>query len=301
MTRDDDMNDSLDDLLGGPVVARPRPTPPESYRPKDFSEPCPKCRGRGRFISYTGRDCGPCFTCKGAGQKTFKAPAAVRADNREKAAARKAQKTADNILAFKAAHPVAFAWINDETAKAEPFPFAVAMVEALAKFGDLTERQLETCERLAAKAAERKAERAKRIAEAPAADSAGVERLKAAFDHAAAYTAAKAKGLTVRNPKITIGGMTISPAKAHSANPGALYVKAGDQYLGKIAGGRFHAAFSCTAEQSAKVLEFVANPAEAAKVYGQETGTCCICNATLRSEWRLKGIGPICAEKFGFA
>jgi hypothetical protein len=71
-------------------------------------------------------------------------------------------------------------------------------------------------------------------------------------------------------------------------------------YLGKIMGGRFMASRDCTPEQSAQVLAFVANPAEAAKVYGQETGVCCICNATLRSEWRLRGIGPICAEKFGW-
>jgi hypothetical protein len=28
---------------------------------------CPKCRGRGQFIGYTGRVVGPCFTCEGSG------------------------------------------------------------------------------------------------------------------------------------------------------------------------------------------------------------------------------------------
>lgn len=95
--------------------------------------------------------------------------------------------------------------------------------------------------------------------------------------------------------------MTISPAKATSANAGALYVKAGSTYLGKITGGKFFASRDCQPEEQAKVLSFVADPAAAAKAYGQETGVCCVCNATLRSEWRLRGIGPICAEKMGWA
>jgi hypothetical protein len=120
----------------------------------------------------------------------------------------------------------------------------------------------------------------------------------------------------LRAPKITIGTMVISPAKATSANPGALYVKQkkpsfaqslpdydGEDsvYLGKIANGRFLASRDCTEAQQTQILAFIADPAEAAKVYGQETGVCCICNATLISKWRLKGIGPICAEKFGWA
>ncbi len=71
-------------------------------------------------------------------------------------------------------------------------------------------------------------------------------------------------------------------------------------YLGKIVGGKFHASRDCSLGQEKQVLAFVSDPAAAAKVYGQETGVCCVCNATLRSEWRLRGIGPICAEKFGW-
>jgi hypothetical protein len=139
-----------------------------------------------------------------------------------------------------------------------------------------------------------------RIANAPVVETTGVDLLKEAFDKAAAYAAAKATGLTIRNPKITVGGITISPAKAASKNPGALYVKADGVYLGKISDGKFIASRDCTDEQQAQILAFVASPAEAAKVYGQETGVCCVCNAALKSEWRLQGIGPICATKFGW-
>jgi hypothetical protein len=162
----------------------------------------------------------------------------------------------------------------------------------------LTEKQLATCERLALAAKERAAQRVASVTNAPAVDVAGIDRLKASFDTAIAYSAAKGLKLS---PRITIDGMTISPAKANSANPGALYVKAGQTYLGKVAQGKFFAARECTSADTAKVQSFIADPQEAAKVYGQTTGTCCICNATLRSDWKLKGIGPICAEKFGWS
>ena len=31
----------------------------------DATFTCPSCKGRGRFISYAGRDVGPCFKCGG--------------------------------------------------------------------------------------------------------------------------------------------------------------------------------------------------------------------------------------------
>jgi hypothetical protein len=177
---------------------------------------CPKCKGSGNFVTYTGKVHGKCFACNGTGKP----------------------------------------------ASAKPQTFIASI--------------------------------------APAVDTAGIDRLKLAFDKARAFAAAKAPGLTLRNPKITIGGITISPAKAESKNPGALYVKEGSVYVGKIANGRFFAANPNGQDIAGKVQAFIADPAEAAKVYGQETGICCVCNATLKSKWRLRGIGPICAQKFGW-
>jgi len=299
MNKTPDLNDDLSDLLSSPVTpASERKQPPASYKPVNsyITEPCPKCHGTGRFIGYSGRDFGSCHACRGKGQRTFKSTREQRAKASEQRAVRKATSEADNVVEFSKAYPAVWAWIDGNV----NFEFAASMRAAVAKYGYLTEKQMAACERLSAKDVARKAEDVARIEAAPAADSAGIDRLKAAFDKAAAHTAAKARGLTVRNPKITIGGMTISPAKANSKNPGALYVKESGNYLGKIADGKFIASRDCTPEQQTQVLAFIADPAQAAKVYGQETGTCCICNAELRSEWRLRGIGPICAEKFGW-
>jgi len=296
----DDFNDDLSDMLGGKgPVATPK-QPPASYIPleKRFEEACPKCRGTGKFVSYSGRVIGDCFNCKGVGKKVFKTSTAERTVNRARAhakAAEKARSLVGEIAQWQEQHAAAWQWLTSNVARGNEF--AKSLTEALYKFGSLTDNQLAAVERNLAKMAERKAARE---AAAPVVETSGIDRLKAAFDKAAAYTAAKATGLTVRNPKITMGGVTISPAKATSKNPGALYVKSGETYLGKIADGKFFATGDCTPEQQAQVLKFVADPAEAAKVYGQETGVCCVCNATLRSEWRLRGIGPICAEKFGW-
>jgi len=38
-----------------------------------FNIKCHKCNGTGRFVSFSGRDCGDCFTCEGTGQIAPKA------------------------------------------------------------------------------------------------------------------------------------------------------------------------------------------------------------------------------------
>ena len=300
------LNDALDNLFAGdtgevrtaPVREAPAFTPATTR----FEEGCPKCRGTGRFVSYSGRVLGECFTCKGAGKRTFKNSSADRAAARGKAADRKVRTEEETLAAFAAANPAAHAWL---VTTAPRWEVARDLLAGVVRFGSLTEKQMDIVERGIERGRAYAANRADHAAAAAAGasvvDTAGIDRLKAAFDQAVAYTAAKGLKLS---PKITIGGMTISPAKAASANPGALYVKqsGGDRtYLGKIAQGRFFAARECTPADAAKVQAFVADPAEAAKVYGQTTGTCCICNATLRSEWKHRGIGPVCAEKFGWS
>ena len=294
---DDDFGDSLDDMISGAAAAirsgKPLAvTPPASYKPAAHVETCPACRGTGKFRSYTGRLVGECFKCKGKGSRTFKASAEQRGRNRANAQARKAAKAEEAIEAFKAAHPAIWSWMDGNT-----FEFAVAMREAVAKWGDLTEKQLAACYNCVAKleAAKARRQEARAASEkaASAVSAAGVDRLKEAFDRAAASR--------LRSPRITIGGVVISPAPAHGKNPGALYVKDGETYLGKVAGGRFFASRECTPETETKVLAFVADPRAAAEAYGQETGTCCICNATLTNKESIaRGIGPICAEKFGW-
>lgn len=291
------LNDSLDDIFGAPSgEVRTAIHAPASYAPRDFSEPCTKCRGSGRFIGRNGRVLGQCFACKGVGKHTFKTSPEARAKAKVSGAARKVRNVQESLDAFAAASPALWAWLS---ANAERNEFARDLVDGISKFGDLTSGQRGAVERAIERDATRKVEAAVRVAGAPVADSAGVDRLKAAFDHAARVAAEKGRGL--RGTRITIGGMTISPAGATSKNPGALYVKASGEYLGKVADGRFFAARECTPEQSAKVIAFIADPKAAAIAYGQETGVCCVCNSPLTNKVSIEaGIGPICATKMGW-
>lgn len=58
-----------------------------------YRETCKKCRGQGRFISWTGRVVGQCFACKGVGHKEFKTAPEERAQNRQRAAERQRIKS----------------------------------------------------------------------------------------------------------------------------------------------------------------------------------------------------------------
>lgn len=305
-----ELNDPLEDLLGPNLPPRVLPSDEASVRmravveaqqPDSFTEPCPKCGGSGLYdrgrVTQLGH--AKCTKCMGRGRMVYSQPASVRLANRQKAAARKGRKIAKKVEAFKAANPGMQEYLAERAVR---WPFAADMLANIGQYGSLSDRQrdviLNAMARDEERAAARVAERAQQEANATVVDTAGIDRLKAAFDKAIAYSAEKGLKLA---PRITIGGMTIKPAKATSKNPGALYVTgAGDAYFGKIADGRFYASRECSPERAVQVQAFLADPAEAAKVYGQTTGTCCICNATLISKWKFKGIGPICAEKFGF-
>lgn len=255
-----------------------------------FKEPCGKCRN-GTFYSWSGRPLGSCHACNGLGYRIFKNDRATRTVNKQKAAARKATKQEAARVDFATSHPVAAAWIAESSATG--FNFAVAMRDALARFGTLTPNQLAACERMAAKLSEAKATRA--AAQAVREESAAVvntDKLESAF------ATARAAGLS--RLKFRVAQFTISPAKESSANAGALYVKSGDSYLGKVKGGKFYPVRECTAETESAFLAVMADPMAAAKAYGIKTGRCSCCGAELTNKESIAaGIGPICASNWG--
>lgn len=97
-------------------------------------------------------------------------------------------------------------------------------------------------------------------------------------------------------------GFVMTPAAKTGRNPGAIYVKRVEGgYLGKVIAGKFHAGHGVTAEDTEKLLKIAANPLEAAKAYGKLTGKCSCCGRQLTDHVSIAlGIGPICAEKWGF-
>jgi len=105
----------------------------------------------------------------------------------------------------------------------------------------------------------------------------------------------------VKTPKLRLGAFMFSRAPDHGKNAGSVYVKQGSEYLGKVTAGKFLATRGCGDDRQAQVIEAAANPDAAAKAYGFRTGSCSCCGRELTNAESIRlGIGPICAEKYGF-
>lgn len=292
---DDDFSDIFGEGLSGDAdFARTALASTTSLRV--FEETCPSCRGSGRFRSYTGRIVGECFKCKGAGKLRFKQSAEQRAKGREQAAKARDAKAAEGAAKARlwlAANPVEAEWLRDASARG--FEFASDMLASLYKWGHLTAKQDAAVRNAAAKSTSRKAQWAAEH-EAREANKAEVQ-----IDRVAqAFAAAKASKL--KWPKLHLGAFTLSLAGDASRNAGAIYVKDGETYLGKIVEGRFTRSRDCNDELEAAILAACADPHAAAVAYGLRTGSCSCCGRELtNAESIALGIGPICREKWGWA
>lgn len=291
----DDLSDLLDGRSAGSTVLRA--APPASYQPKDFTEPCADCRGTGAFHSYTGRYVGPCFKCKGKGSKTFKADAATRERNRENAAARKARNLAADVEAFKAEFPHIWAWMADST-----FAFAVSLRDGLLKYGSLTDRQIAAAESAIAKYEAAKARNAERAAPV----AVDVSKLEDAFATARERAShPNQDGLFIKAIQLrSDSGVDVrfQPGSEGSQWEGMIFAKTAEgKKLGFVKNGQFKRRFECTDAEAEAVLDCAQDPEKAAVAYGQAWKSCGICSRTLRNaESIARGIGPICAERFGW-
>jgi hypothetical protein len=241
---------------------------------------CPKCRGSGLYRATYGGYVGSCNRCKG--RKVIEVPAA-ELEAKRSAQVAKGNALAEKIKAWKAAHPAEHAWLEAEGGKGNGF--ALSLSCGLERYGALTDNQLAAVQRNLGKG------QAPAAAGAPAASMPAVE---AAF--------AKAMAAGIKRPKMRLGGFTVSPAPATGQNAGAIYVKSDDGvYLGKIMAGAFRRSRDCSGELEAKVLEIAKDPKAAAIAYGKQYGVCSVCGRELSDPESVeRGIGPICAERFGW-
>lgn len=107
----------------------------------------------------------------------------------------------------------------------------------------------------------------------------------------------------IKSPKLRLGAFVFSRAPDHGRNAGAIYVKSADtgEYLGKCADGQFHRSADCDAATAEQIIAVASDPHNAARAYGQLTGSCSVCNRVLTAGISIDdGIGPICREKFGW-
>lgn len=291
----DDLNDDLSDLGGFAPVEFAKAALSNATSLRTFETQCPSCRGSGTFRSYTGRVVGDCFKCKGQGVIRTKTDPKVLEANRAKAAekrAAEARRVAEQAAAWKLEHADEFVCLTKAASRG--FEFAQSMLEAVGKYGRLTERQFAAVSSMVEKSKAREAQWAAERAEREA-NKADVQ-----IEHIAeAFAAAKASRL--KWPKLRLDTFVFSLASESGRNAGAIYVKQDETYLGKIDGGKFTRSRDCDADTEARIIAACADPAAAATAYGKATGQCSCCGRELTNEESIAlGIGPICKERFGW-
>jgi len=108
----------------------------------------------------------------------------------------------------------------------------------------------------------------------------------------------------LKRPKLRIADVQFSLAPATGRNAGAIYVvrASDDTYLGKITqDDKFIRSRDCTDGDAEIVARVAADPAAAAEAHGHEFGQCSCCGRELTNpESVARGIGPICAERWGW-
>lgn len=282
----DDLEDDLDAATGAadPLNAGTDDAPA-------YVEQCPKCHGTGKYHHWSSLGHDVCTKCKGAGSLVFATSPEQRAKERTGRARRKVKATEDKLAAFEAEHPDLKEWWTGSD-----FAFAVDMRQAVQKFGHLTDKQLAAAKNCAAKLAAakvaREAERAEREAHAKDVDVSEIAK---------AMALAQSNG--IKRPMVRLARFKFKPAPDTGRNAGAIYVtdRETDGYMGKIDHGKFFASRECTADLEAQVVDVASNPREAAIAYGKQYGQCAICGRELSDAESVKrGIGPICADKYGF-
>jgi len=279
-----DWNAFIDDLAQDDLSAVPKKKTTNQQR-----FPCGQCGGTGKWTARRRNRHGDdhCFACNGTGY--------FKTDPRKLAKQRQArrQKKEAVLQAFHEANADLMTALRGMVGWND---FAASLLQQAAS-KPLSQKQIESAERMVAKVASRKAEKAaKREAEAVEVDLSGIEGM---------FQTARESGY--KKPMYRALGLRIKP---HWDGPGlAIYTEDrttfgqfGEQpaYEGKIEGGKFYRV-RLTADDTPSKLEAIAvDPRGEAVRYGQKTGTCSCCGRKLSAHTSVEaGIGPVCAEKWG--
>lgn len=248
----------------------------------DTVRTCPKCNGRGtRTYGYVNFTSYPCGWCKQTGKITTKREANIARAIKAEATHKNNVRTGYNAFVEANGDLVEFLNRNREWSE-----FYRSMSEQLWEKGSLTENQVAAIRRGIEKQAARKVERE---AAKPVVDISAIETL---------FNTARESGL--KRLAFRTVHIDISAAKETSNNPGALYVKHDGEYVGKIAGGKFHATRAAKDDTLPLIIEVAADPLGMARFYGKQTGKCSCCGRELTDPVSVaNGIGPICESKWG--
>ena len=264
--------------------------PPAAGKPAERF-PCGQCFGSGHYQgARVHQEKSHCFACRGKGY--FLSSPEARRNARQAAASKKRNALETGIAAFAEQQPAMYADLLACWKFGVDSGFVMSLAGQLFQRGRLSDKQIEAWHRGKLRLEQIRAERA---VEAKAAEvSVDLEPIRAMFERASA------SGL--KKPTYRAEGLVISKAPDSGRNAGALYVVGADgSYFGKLIETTFHPVRAAPASVKDALALIAANPAEAAVAYGRKTGICCCCGRTLTDARSVEaGIGPICADKWGF-
>jgi len=284
-----DFDDDISDLIGAPMKAISAKA--AAYVAKDFSEDCPACGGTGRW-----RRIRPCFKCKSTGRLTFKTSPEQRAQSRVYVEKRKVRNAQENWEGFVKDHPEVAEWLD----RSVNFPFAQSLKKGVLQYGQLTEPQLAAAYSCAAKYTKAVAHNKEAKANAK---TVSTSKLEEAFAKASAKADRPgARGVWMKPLHLQSDSkVDLKFTLGTNKWAGMIFVKADENKLGHIQNGKFIRKFQCTDDQEAAVLDCCNDPLKAAIAYGKAWSSCAVCNRTLTNDESIeRGIGPICAAKFGW-
>jgi hypothetical protein len=248
--------------------------------------PCESCAGTGFYRgTRVHQEKAHCFACKGRGY--FLTSTKDRLAQKQASAQRKQNAHDAAVDAFEKAHPTLIAGLRSLASWNNLAASFLAQFDAKASLSD---RQIEVAYAQIEKAKQRDAERAvKRESEKVAVDA---SRIHALFN--------KALESGLKKPGLWLGDVKLSLAGESSANAGAIYVKKGGEYQGKIKDGKFQPIFTSDKSIPQLLLDVSSNPVETLRALGKVTNKCCCCGRTLSDPASVEaGIGPICAGNWG--
>jgi len=158
--------------------------------------------------------------------------------------------------------------------------FASSLVEQYSKRGSLSDKQTGAAIAMLMKVKANKAQKA----DAPSIDLGNVVAMFSKAHEA------------IKTPRFRFEDLVISRAPDHGVNAGALYVKVNGDYAGKVKEGKWFG----SQDILPKLQQISKDPLSSAVAYGRRTGTCACCGKELTVHESIeRGIGPICAEKWG--
>lgn len=272
--------DHLDELIKAP--SKPGPVAPVELPLVN----CPKCKGSGVWVSYSGMTRRDCFACKGSGSMT------QQRQNRVRGAVKAKLTKAANLKAYHADHADLIDFMRKNWSWNT---FFASMIERLIQ-SPLSEKQEAACYKIMFKTIESR-EAAQAIKDAAAPKVTDLTAIHDLFETALKNGKKRRALLAAHFDNEATYQIKLTPAKAPRTT---IWVNVDGTFCGGIeedGSTRFNR--NAPSWLIVDLQRIAADPIGEARLYGNKNGICCCCARELTDPKSIEaGIGPICESKW---